>query len=111
MTGIFDGLASTLSGVFGEAVTLYPGGGGPVEVRGIYRTRPVEVRDADGQAVLLIGPTLQLHKPDAAGLSFGDLVEIGVAGSVPRYRVVNKSAPQSPAADALVLIELEDDPA
>jgi hypothetical protein len=108
VAGIFDGLASVLSGTFGETVTLYPGGGGPVEVQGIYRTRPVEITDTDGQSVLVIGPTLQLHKPDAAGLSFGDLVEIGPEGSEPRYRVVNKSPPQSPAADALILIELED---
>ena len=72
MSSPFDGLPDIFIGTFGQAVTLLPAGGQPVEATGIYQARSV-----DALGVVQPGATLHLRDGDAAAISDGDLVQIG----------------------------------
>lgn len=105
MTGIFDGMAGVLNGVFGAPVAHLPVVGAPVTMRGIFREQPIEVADEDGRAILIIAPTLRVRKADAATIATRDEIE---PGNGKTYTVENRHPSGSPANDAFVIFELEE---
>lgn len=95
MTTLFDGMAGTLNDVFGEPVTIYPGGGAAVEITGVIRDREIAVADDHGEAVLATVTTLRALKQDVVALMSEDRVDGNGVQYAVRYRV---PAP-SPADD------------
>lgn len=95
MTGLFDGMAGMLNDVFGGSVTIYPGGGGAVEITGVVRDREIAVADDHGESVLETVTTLRALKPDVVTLVSEDRVDDGGIQYAVRYRIPSSS----PAAD------------
>lgn len=104
MTSVFDGMAGVLNGVFGAPVTIHPGGGGGVEIRGVIRDREVEVPDGDGQVVLGTFTTLKAQVGDVTGLVRGNAVSQGARSWTVDYRLPS----ESPAADRFETFVLKD---
>lgn len=104
MTGLYDGVAGILNGVFGGAVTHIPPSGRPRILQAILRNPQIEVIGDSGHPVLDVSPVLRVGAAEAAGIAVGDTV-ISAAGR--RYRIVNRQPSGSPAADTLVVFDLE----
>lgn len=105
MTGIFDGLAGALADTFGAPVT-HQSSMGPVRtIVSVFREMPVEVFEEDGRATLVMQPVWRVPLNRAQGIERGDEI-VPVPGR--RFRVLNRQASGSPAADATVTFELEE---
>jgi len=106
VTTVFDGMAGVMAKAFGAPVIYVPKSGEPVTVRAMLREGPIEVAGDDGRAVLILSPTLQVPKTVLPNIARGDLVS---AVSVPEkvYLVLNSLPNGSPAADAMLICELE----
>ena len=104
---LFDGMAGLLSDVFGAPVIYTPQGGGqPQVVQALLREGPVEVAGSDGHPVLIMAPTLQVPGDVLPGIARRDTVAaVAAPGLV--YVVINRLPSGSPAADAMILCELE----
>lgn len=105
MTSLFDGVAGMLSATFGAQITHTPSGGSAVSIEGVLRREPVNIPDEDGREILDLGPVLRVTSDLAATISRGDEI-IGPDGTT--YTVLNAQPDGSPAADAFVIIELEE---
>lgn len=105
MTGVFDGMAGVLNGVFGAPVLISPGGGAAISVRGVIRDREVTVAEADGSEVIAKLTTLSAQAGDVIALVKGDIVE-NSAGR--QWRVQYRAVSESPADDRFETFVLED---
>ncbi|UWQ59962.1 hypothetical protein K3722_07480 [Leisingera caerulea] len=107
MTSFFDGMAGLLTGVFGGSVTHTPPGGGASVIDAVFREEPVTVTGDDGRDVLIMAPTLKVPADHAAGI----VRESEIApGNGKTYRVLNGQSGGSPAVDAFMIFELEENP-
>lgn len=108
MTGLFEGQAGLLSGMFGGSVSHQKGQAAPIQIEARFRRKPIEVLEEDGTSALLMHPSLRVTEPVASTIEAGDLVtpEHGVT-----YRILNRHPSGSPASDAFVIFELREDPA
>lgn len=106
MTGIFDGMAGILTGVFGSTVQFAPRYGPMRDVAGVFRETPVEVTGADGQIVVIEAPTWRVPRDLVPEIRRDDLIRLEDA-RIFRITVVHKAA--SPARDAFLLCELHED--
>lgn len=104
MSGLFDGMAELVAGVFGKPVTYQPKDGLARQVLSIFRDQPVEASDADGHPVLITSPSWRVQKHLVPELAKGDRIQPGNGRS---YAVLNVEPTGSPAADAAVICELE----
>lgn len=105
MTGIFDGMAGVLNGVFGAPVTHYPAAGGSAVLQGVFREDPVEVLADERGTILIEAPTLRLLRDDALSVARGDTIDPGRGKT---YRVLNRLTAGSPASDGFWTFELEE---
>jgi hypothetical protein len=105
VASIFDGMAGVLNDVFGAPVMVFPVAGGMLTGNAIFRDTPISVATEDGHSLLVTSPTLRMQRPDADQIAAGD--EIQPDGDARRFRVLNRLASGSPAADAFVVFELE----
>lgn len=106
MASVFDGISGVLSSVFGAQVTVTPPGGAPVVIRGIFREEPASVLLADGREDIVSVPTVSIQRGSAA-IAVKWVVAPEIAA--PRtFRVLRVLPPQSPAADALIVCQLEE---
>ncbi len=105
MTRIFDGIADTITSVFGDTVTVMPSGGGAKDIRAIFRDGEVPVMTESGAETISAFPTLGVHRTDLAGL-----IPDGVAapGNGKTYRCLAKMDGGSPDPRGLVMIQLEE---
>lgn len=108
MTGIFDGMAGVLNSVFGAPVSHTPQGQASRTIDAVFRKEPDTVTDREGHDYLIAVPTLRVLKADAASISRGDEIEPGDGA---KYVVLNQQPSGSPASDAFVVFELEEDQA
>lgn len=104
MPSIFDGMASIINDVLGDPVTYVPKGGDARVIHSMFREMPTEAIDEDGHAVIITSPSWRVRRSDAPELGRGDRIE---APNGKFYTVLNVSASGSPAADAMVICELE----
>ncbi|HBD92145.1 MAG: hypothetical protein A2092_16165 [Rhodobacteraceae bacterium GWE1_64_9] len=104
MSGLFDGMAGLVAGVFGKPVTYQPKDGLAREVLSVFRDQPVEALDGDGHAVLITSPSWRVQKHLVPELAKGDRIHPGNGRS---YAVLNFEPTGSPATDAAVICELE----
>jgi hypothetical protein len=107
VTRLFDGMAGALTKIFGAPVTHVARPSGAVTVlQSVFRESPVEVLDSEGgQSVWGVSPTWRVAQPEAAGIARGDEIQPGNGRT---YRVLNRIAGGSPAADRFWMFELED---
>lgn len=105
MTGIFDGMAGVLNGLFGAPVTITPDGGEPAVLRGVFREEPVEVADGDNGSVIDVAITLRVQRPGADDVETGAIV---APGNGKTYRIMNRITSGSPAADGFTVFELKE---
>ena len=72
MSSPFDGLPDIFTATFGQAVTLYPDQGAPVQVTAIFNPRSVD-------ALGMSQPEAMLHmrQVDAEGVTDGTYAQIG----------------------------------
>lgn len=104
---IFDGIGSALGAVFGAEATITRKSGAVEIVSGaIFRRVNVDDDTADGRALLVEVPTLQIPADACAPLQRGDMVQHPDAPGV-IFRVLDGSAPESGAADGLATYRLE----
>lgn len=89
---------------FGGTVQVVPPTGDAFEVFGIFRETPIEVADGDGVDVLIVSPTLALPRPEYELVPAAAQIRPGNGSS---YRILNRITEGSPAADGMILIELE----
>lgn len=101
---VFDGMATTITGVLGAPVTIVPTVGSEFTVSGVFRSEPLGVLDEDGRGTLILSPTFKLPAAAAALVSVGDEVR-PTDGN--RYLIVNGLPMGSPASDAFHMFELE----
>jgi hypothetical protein len=103
---VFDGMSGALSNVFGAPVTITPTAGAPVDVRGILRESPLDVRDDSGRTHVTDVITLQVRKPIPAAMAKGSMV---TAAAFPgqSFLILGVYPDRSPAADAFMVAELE----
>ncbi|MCA2014384.1 hypothetical protein LCM17_23035 [Cereibacter sphaeroides] len=104
MSGLFDGIASMLSDVFGAEVIYNPAGGAARAVQSVLRRTPVVARGPDGVDVLVTAPSWRVRRDLVPEIRRDDTVS---DGGTP-LRVVNVWPQGSPAADAHLLCELEE---
>lgn len=94
-TALFDGVARMLNDTFGARVTIYPGGGGAVEITAVVRDRQVDVGGEDEEPVAAAMTIMRALKADVVDLVAGDRVEAnGVT-----YEVEHRPPAESPADD------------
>ena len=91
---------------FGAPIIYTPKDGEPITVRAMLREGPIEVAGDDGRAVLILSPTLQVPKSVLPNIARGDLVS-AVSAPEKVYLVLNSLPNGSPAADAMLICELE----
>lgn len=91
---VFDGLPDIFTGAFGQPVTVYKSGGAGAVYNGIYNPRAV-----DNFGVVQPEAMLHLRQVDAAGMTDGDLVQIGADWFAARV--------QEPDGKGMVPIRLE----
>tara|TARA_R100000789_G_scaffold100343_1_gene109911 strand:- start:3349 stop:3681 length:333 start_codon:yes stop_codon:yes gene_type:complete len=106
VTTVFDGMAGVMAKAFGAPVIYTPKSGESVAVRAMLREGPIEVAGDDGRAVLILSPTLQVPKNVLPDIARGDLVA-AVSAPDKVYLVLNRLPNGSPAADAMLICELE----
>jgi hypothetical protein len=105
MTQLLDGLATGLSEMFGEPVTLLTAGAEPQLLdSAIVRERPIEVAGEQGGFILIEQPTLRVCRNIAPYIERGD--EILLADGR-LFRVESRIATSSPASDAFIVCTLE----
>lgn len=93
--------------MFGDPVTIYPGGGSAQTVQAVFREASVEIGSdlpEDGAVVQEAAPTLRVRRDQAGGLDVGDRVD---APNGKTYRCLPPLVSPSPATDALVTYPLE----
>lgn len=106
MTGIFDGFATALNGLFGDQINVTPSVGDSYDIDAVFREEPIEVLNEYQHAVLTTGPTLQVPKPLQTNIQRGDEIRPGNG----KFYVIENSTPNgSPASDAFVIFELLED--
>jgi len=103
-SSVFDGLASTISNVLGETITITPISGPAYAVVALFRDEPTEINNGDGRTTLAVLPTLSMPKDQLVNLNVGDLVG-PINGKI--YKVISSITAGSPAADGFLDIELE----
>ena len=103
MSGFFDGMAGTLSGIFGATVQYAPQRGMLRDIGSIFREQPIEVTGADGQVVLIDAPTWRVERHLVPELARDDQILVP-DGRLFRVTAVHRSG--SPAEDAFVIAEL-----
>ncbi|MBW7057308.1 hypothetical protein KY389_11490 [Paracoccus bogoriensis] len=103
MTGVFDGIAGTLSGVFGSMVAFRPATGDARDVQSIFRLSPIEITGADGQILRIDAPTWRVSRDLVPEAARGDRIDVPGRGL---YRLMVSHDSGSPAADAFVIWEL-----
>jgi hypothetical protein len=104
MTGLFDGVAGVLSGVFGAPVTFLPASGGSQVVQSVFRETPITVTGPDGGDVLIVAPTWRVSRAVLASVARGDLITLADGR---QFKILNQITTGSPAADAFTLCEME----
>jgi len=107
MTSIFDGMAGAMNDTFGAPVIYTPVSGSVQTVQATLRTGPTEVAGDDGHPILILSPTLQVPKTILPDIRRGDRVALG-ADPDKIYKIINRLPNGSPAADAMLICELED---
>lgn len=105
MASLFDGFGSMLADVFGDDVVHTPQGGAPVSIRAVFRRKPIEVLEDDGNAVLIHEPTLRVPEPVASTIQTDDLIQPAGAAL---YRVLNRHGMGSPDAEGSVIFKLRE---
>ena len=107
MASVFDGLASAITGAFGEAVTLTDTTGAAAAVQAIFRESPIEFETADGRPMAVVTPNLRVRKDLAPLVARGwTVVPASVA---PRsFKVLRVWPSGSPGADAFLICEMEE---
>lgn len=103
MTSYFDGMAGTLSDLFGSVILYEPASGTARDVQSIFRAAPIEVTAADGQILRIDAPSWRVRRNLVPKLARGDLIEVPGHG---RFTVMVTHNSGSPAADAFALCEL-----
>ena len=104
MQGPFNGVAGSLSRVFGGTVTILYGTGSARAVNAIFRNQPRMVDGQNGVQIEAIIPVLRGSKADLADLDEGDLVD-PQDGEI--YRILFAEQSASPASDALITLQME----
>ena len=107
MTRLFDGMTGIAASVFGAPVIYCPQDGEDRAIQSILRRTPVRAVGPDGHEVLITSPTWRVRRDLVPELQRGDLVE----GGGHSYRVLNVWPQGSPAPDAHVVCELDEEPA
>jgi hypothetical protein len=107
MASVFDGLATALNSVFGEAVSLTNGLGGTMTVQADFREGPVEIEAADGRPMQIVTPSLRVRRDLAPGIG-RDWIVAPASVSPRTFRVLRPWPSGSPAADAFIICELEE---
>lgn len=103
MTALFNGLAQTLAGVFGETITVTPTGGTARQITAVLRNREVLTEDDLGRSIATTEPVLRASQTDIADLAEGDLITS--SGGV-NYAYQYQRPALSPADDARAEIVL-----
>lgn len=103
MTGLFDGMAGVLNGVFGAPVSYTPQGGAARVVQSVFRERPLEFADETGRMMLITAPTWRVQRVLVPEVARDDSI---VPGNGHSYQILNVHPGGSPAADAFVICEL-----
>ena len=103
MTHFFDGMTGTLAGLFGGEVQYAPQAGLVRDIQSVFRESPIEVTDADGQAILIDAPTWRVGRHLVPELARGDIIRVP-DGRLFKVTTTHRSG--SPAADGFVLCEL-----
>lgn len=103
MTSIFDGLAGTLSGIFGAPIIYMPQGLPARSVQSVFRASPVEVTASDGQILRIDAPTWRVCRNLVPQIARGDMISVPGRG-IFKLMVIHNSG--SPAEDAFALCEL-----
>jgi hypothetical protein len=101
MSGLFDGVAGLLSDVFGSPVTLVSQA---AQIQAVIRSEPVPLVAPDGRTTLDMRPEMRVTSGIAAEIYSGDSI---VTASGKAYRIVARQPSGSPAADAMVIFDLE----
>lgn len=104
MTGLFDGVAGLLSDVFGSTVTLASQAGFSSQIQAVIRSEPVPLVAPDGRTTLDMRPEMRVTSGIAAEICSGDSI---ITASGKAYRIVARQPSGSPAADAMVIFDLE----
>lgn len=106
MTGLFDGVAGLLSGVFGDTVDWLDGGQLPaLPVQSVFRSEPIEVEGGDGAPILIMQPTWRVSTTALPRLpARGDRITIS-SGETYQITAIHKT--RSPARDRFILCLLE----
>lgn len=106
MTGLFDGLASLVSDVFGQPVLYLPAQGAARQVISVFREDPVPVSDAEGRDILVMAASWRVRADLVPELRRGDrIAPFGADGA--QYRVLAVQGSGSIAADAFAICPLE----
>lgn len=103
MTSYFDGLAGTLSDIFGSLIRYEPAGGPARDVQSVFRASPIEVTGADGQILRIDAPSWRVRHNLVPELARGDMIEVSGKG---RFKIMVPHNSGSPAVDAFALCEL-----
>ena len=104
MPSIFDGMASVVNSVLGDPVTYITKHGAVSSVHSMFRDGPVEAIDEDGHPVIITSPSWRVRKMDVPHIARDDRI---IAPNGRTYQILNVSPSGSPAADAMVICELE----
>ncbi|MEJ6397039.1 head-tail joining protein [Yoonia sp. 208BN28-4] len=101
---LFRGMGSLSVGVFGATVSVIPHGGVARNIRATFREQPEAIVLPDGLETITVMPTLSGVASDVR-----DLIPDGVVdpGNGKTYRCIAPMTSGSPAADALIKIQLE----
>lgn len=96
-------MGAAFADIFGDPVTVSPGGGGAVEVKAMIRNEEVELDLGEGEPVVGTFTVLKLPASAASGLIRGDQV---VGGGV-TYEIRHALPRRNPASDAMRAFVLE----
>lgn len=102
-TSLFNGMAGLLNGTFGGSVTIYPSGGGPVEIVAVVRSQAIDLASEYEEPIVGEMTVLKAQKSDVADLVKDDRVEAD--GRV--YTVEHRVPASSPADDRFETFALE----
>lgn len=97
-------MASILADVLGAPVRYEPSIGIPRDIVSVFREDPLEAIDQDGHPVLIVSPTWRVQRHLVPEIAREDRIAPG-NGRI--YRVLNHDPSGSPAADAMLICELE----
>lgn len=105
MTGLFDGMAGALNGLFGAPVIWRDAGGVERTVQAVFRHEFVEVSDGDGGPVAMARPVLRVPR-DIAG-TMGRSCDVSPGNGL-WYRILRRLPHENPATDAFSIFLLEE---